>query len=139
MKHQKLLNSEISHVISRQGHLDELTLGDAGLPIPDTVARVDLAVIRGIPRLLDVLEAVLSELAIEGVVLAKEIQSHSPKLHDELCERLKAFSELTGYPVTRQYVPHSQFKERTTKSKAVIRTGESIPYANIILISGVAF
>ena len=34
-------------------------------------------------------------------------------------------------------LPHVDFKERTKLSRAVIRTGEFTPFANIILISGV--
>ena len=33
MKKGKLLNSEISSVISQMGHTDSLTIGDCGLPI----------------------------------------------------------------------------------------------------------
>jgi D-ribose pyranase len=33
-------------------------------------------------------------------------------------------------------IPHPEFKERTGRSKAVIRTGEFTPYANVILVSG---
>ncbi|TGG92424.1 D-ribose pyranase [Natronospirillum operosum] len=139
MKYQKLLNSELSRVIARQGHMDELTLGDAGLPVPDAVSRIDLAVIPGLPGLLDVLDAVLSELTIEGVLLAEELKDQSPDFHAALCARLDALSEQSGQAVTRNYVSHGQFKERTRRSKAVIRTGEVTPFANIVLISGVAF
>jgi D-ribose pyranase len=38
-----------------------------------------------------------------------------------------------------EYVSHEKFKELTKKAKAVIRTGETTPYANIILHAGVIF
>ncbi len=34
MKKGALLNSEISHVVSRLGHTDSLVICDAGLPVP---------------------------------------------------------------------------------------------------------
>jgi D-ribose pyranase len=36
-------------------------------------------------------------------------------------------------------IPHETFKKRLVQAKAVIRTGEATPYANVILESGVAF
>jgi D-ribose pyranase len=36
-------------------------------------------------------------------------------------------------------VSHEEFKEMTKKAKAVVRTGEFTPYANIILVAGVDF
>ena len=34
-------------------------------------------------------------------------------------------------------VSHTTFKERTRSSRAVVRTGEFTPYANVILVAGV--
>ena len=36
-------------------------------------------------------------------------------------------------------MPHQTFKEQTRSARAVIRTGEFTPYANIILVAGVVF
>ena len=36
-------------------------------------------------------------------------------------------------------VPHTEFKALTRESRAVVRTGECSPYANVILRSGVIF
>jgi D-ribose pyranase len=36
-------------------------------------------------------------------------------------------------------VPHETFKQLTRNSRAVVRSGEFTPYANAILVSGVAF
>ena len=46
-------------------------------------------------------------------------------------------TRLGDLPVT--FVSHEAFKEKTAQCKAVIRTGEVTPYANIILCSGVSF
>ena len=37
------------------------------------------------------------------------------------------------------YVSHEKLKELTKKSRAVVRTGETTSYANVILVSGVTF
>ena len=46
---------------------------------------------------------------------------------------------LEGQNVEAEYVPHTAFKAATRDCKAVIRTGETTPYANIILQSGCIF
>ncbi|WP_422484709.1 D-ribose pyranase [Gudongella sp. DL1XJH-153] len=135
MKKNFLLNSDISSVISRMGHMDELTIGDAGLPIPSETPRIDLAVFEGVPSFLDVLRAVLSEHKIEGIILAEEIKYTSPEMHAKIRKLVEEFED----EFSIAYIPHLEFKNRTKTSKAVVRTGEFTPYANIILISGVIF
>jgi D-ribose pyranose/furanose isomerase RbsD len=49
MKKRGLLNAPLSQVIAEMGHGDLLVIADAGLPIPLTVARIDLAVRPGLP------------------------------------------------------------------------------------------
>jgi D-ribose pyranase len=126
-----LLNQPISSVIAGMGHLDTLVIADAGLPISDGPQRIDLAVSAGVPAFLDVLEAVLSELKIESAVLASELETTSAQMHDKLTR------VLGDVPV--QAVSHDAFKQATRQAKAVIRTGEFTPYANVILIAGVVF
>ena len=75
MKRNLLLHSELSHVIASMGHGDMLVLGDAGLPIPFgplAPQRVDLAVCPGTPSLAEVLKAVLSEMEVQGAIIANE-------------------------------------------------------------------
>lgn len=135
MKRGFLLNSEISSVISHMGHMDELTIGDAGLPIPSDTYRIDLAVFEGVPSFLDVLRGVLSEQKVEGIVLAEEIKKASPDMHARIIKLVEEFED--EFSIT--YVAHDEFKRRTMESRAVVRTGEFTPYTNVILISGVVF
>ena len=132
MRTTVLLNSEISSVISNMGHTDTLAIGDCGLPIPEYVQRIDLAVKKGVPDFLTVLDTVLEELCVEKIVLAEEIKAASPEMHAEILKRF-------GEKVAVEYVPHTQFKQATCDSRAIVRTGECTPYANIILQSGVTF
>ncbi len=131
MKKTMLLNSRISAVVATMGHFDTLTIGDAGLPVPEGPERIDLALKLGVPSFLETLETVLSELAVQKVTIASEMESINPKLYAEM-QRI-----FTGIKI--EAVPHEEFKKQTAASKAVIRTGECKPYANIILESGVTF
>jgi D-ribose pyranase len=139
MKKKLLLNSEISYVISKMGHTDSLTIGDCGLPIPEGVNRIDLAVMKGLPDFISVLNAVLDELCIEKVILASEIITNSPQVHNQILGLINEIEKKENKTIEIEYVAHEEFKKHTSSSKAVIRTGEFKPYANIILISGVTF
>lgn len=139
MRKTLLLNSEISHLISLSGHTDEITVADAGLPIPADTQRVDLALVRGTPTFIETLKPILQEMAVESVVLAEEIKHQNPQVHEELLALLKYTGDQQGQVISISYVSHEQFKAQTRKSRAVVRTGECTPYANIILQAGVAF
>lgn len=139
MKKSVLLNSDISWVVSNMRHTDTLVIGDAGLPVPNHVMQIDLAVTKGIPDFMSVLKAVLTELRVEKVTLAEEIKTKSPELHKETIELIKKTEKEEGITIAVEYIPHEEFKEETAYSKAVVRTGEFTPYANIILTSGVVF
>ncbi len=139
MKRGSLLNSHLSHTIGLSGHGDELTIADAGLPIPAGCQRIDLALIRGVPGFLDTLGSITSELQVEAVVLAEEIKTHSPELLDTLLAQLARLEQEQGQAIAIEWVSHEQFKARTRQSRAIVRTGECQPYANLILKAGVAF
>ena len=132
MKRTALLHAELSQVIAALGHGDMLVIGDAGLPIPDGPRRIDLALTPGIPRVADVLKVVLSEMQVERALIAREAIGQLP------VGQLPAWCEgqLAALPET---VSHEELKRLSARAKAVIRTGECTPYANIVLSAGVTF
>ncbi|RZI97328.1 MAG: D-ribose pyranase [Variovorax sp.] len=130
MKRAALLHAELSRVIAAMGHGDMLVIGDAGLPIPDGPRRIDLALMRGVPLITDVLKAVLSEMQVESTVVADEALDAAKKLPAWYPQSL-GIAPLT--------VSHEEFKRRTARARAIVRTGECTPYANIILVAGVSF
>jgi len=133
VKKNGILNSEISRVLSYLGHTDCICIGDCGLPIPDETERIDLALTFGEPTFLRTLELVAGDMKIEKIVLAEEIKSQNPAVLAGI-EALFADQQ-----VEVQFVSHVELKEQTKTCKAVIRTGETTPYANIILQSGCIF
>ncbi|MFY0545854.1 D-ribose pyranase [Brevibacillus sp. H7] len=131
MKKIGILNSEISKVISELGHTDQIVICDAGLPIPDGVKRIDLSLTPGVPSFMSVLLAVLLEMQVERAYFAEELKQSSPETLAQLQEALP--------DADRKSVSHETFKQMTRQAKAVIRTGECTPYANVILEAGVIF
>ncbi|TAI86561.1 D-ribose pyranase [Pectobacterium versatile] len=139
MKKTALLNSDISSVISRLGHTDSLVIGDAGLPIPETTTRIDLALTHNVPTFLQVVSVVTSEMQVEAAILAEEIIEKNPAVHDALLDQLKQLEQHQGNSIALHYVSHEEFKTQSGKSRAIIRSGECSPYANVILCAGVTF
>lgn len=133
MKRNGILNSDISRVLSYMGHTDCICVGDCGLPIPNETERIDLAVKFGMPTFMDVLKEVGNDMKIEKIVLADEIKENNPKILAEINDYF------AGQVIEIEFVSHVELKEKTKECKAVIRTGETTPYANIILQSGCIF
>lgn len=128
MKKQGILNRELAGIFAKLGHTDQIVIADCGLPIPDGVTCIDLAYKLGEPSFLTILDVVLDDLVVESAVLAEEIKEQNVTVHTVVTDRLAA-----------SYVSHEQFKHLTKNAKVIIRTGETTPYANIILQSGVIF
>jgi D-ribose pyranase len=131
MKKTTLLQCDLSYIIATLGHLDTLVIADAGLPIPSETVRIDLALTQGAPGAVQTLQVILDEMKVEKVILAEEAQERNLKFLADVQELLP------GVPV--EFVTHSELKTRTASARAVVRTGEFAPYANVILVSGVVF
>ena len=131
MKKTTLLQSDLSYVIATLGHMDTLVIADAGLPIPAGTKRIDLALTQGVPGATQTLKVVLEEMKVEKVILAEEIKDRNPQFLADVQQLLP------GVPV--EFVSHTELKSRTAQARAVVRTGEFSPYANVILVSGVVF
>lgn len=127
-----ILNPNIARVFASTGHKDLIVVSDAGLPIPLNVERIDLAWRENEPRFLAVLEEVLEHIVVEKVILAEEVKTVSPEIHE------KTLALLPG-GIDIEYVSHIKFKETTKDARAIIRTGEFTPYPNIILVAGCAY
>ncbi|MEA2594237.1 MAG: D-ribose pyranase [Thermomicrobiales bacterium] len=128
MKKDGILNPALSHLLASTGHTDYFTICDRGYPVPDGPERIDLALVDGIPTVLDVLRAVAAEWHLERVVIAQEMMAASPGRFEEL-------RALLG-EVPLQVMSHLELKRLSQTGKATVRTGDTTPYANIVVVSG---
>ncbi len=129
MKKHGILNRDLAGIFAKLGHTDQIVIADCGLPIPEGVPYVDLAYKLGEPSFEAILEAILADLVVEKVIIAEEIMEHNKDIYSLIHEQL----------TNTEQVSHEQFKQLTKQAKVIIRTGETTPYANIILQSGVIF
>jgi D-ribose pyranase len=131
MRRDGILNQPILAATGSLGHTDRIVVCDAGLPIDPAVPRIDLAVVKGLPGLIEVLTPLMAEIVVEKIVLAKEIRTANPAM-------LEKIRGLAG-AIPIEFTDHEHFKQLTHAAKAIIRTGEATPYSNVILQSGVNF
>lgn len=129
MKKQGILNRELAGIFAKLGHTDQIVIADCGLPIPEDVPCIDLSYKLGEPSFVAILETVMEDLVVEKGIVAEEIGSHNPVIYKKITRHLPDI----------EMVSHEQFKELTANAKVIIRTGETTPYANVILQSGVIF
>ena len=131
MKKEGIVNENLLRVIGSTGHTDKLVVCDVGLPIPKGVEKIDFAVIKGLVGFIEVLAPILNEVVVEKITIASEIKQKSPEMYK------KIVSLVGSIPIVE--VSHEEFKSMTSNAKAIIRTGECTPYANVILQTGVNF
>lgn len=127
MKKIGILNKQLSSEIAGVGHTDKILVCDVGFPIPNSMNRVDMALIKGIPSIMQTLQAVLSEIIVEKVIIAEETKEISPKLFKEL--------QLLFCKQEFEVVHFSDFQRISGDVKFALRTGDVTPYANIILVA----
>lgn len=131
MKKTGLLNHRLADVIARMGHTQRLVIADAGFPIPPGVERIDLAVVPGLPGVMELARVIAAELEVEGIIVADELMEQNLAFADEVFSIFPSASSSS--------VPHVEFKAMSESAVAVVRSGECTPYANIMLISGVTY
>jgi len=128
MKKNNLINPALSEVIASLGHTDTLVVADAGLPISRETQRIDLALTRGIPTFVDTLRVILEEMYVEKAYVSEDVLVKSPHVYQAIQ------SLLMDMPI--EAIPHKTFLEMSRTARAVVRTGEFTPFANVILVSG---
>ncbi|WP_336713724.1 D-ribose pyranase [Arthrobacter sp. USHLN218] len=123
MKKNGILNPALNAGLSRLGEGHLVVIADCGLPLPANGPVVDLSLVRGVPRLQEVLDAVVAELEIEASFAAAEA---GPEV--------RAWFEGSGLdPVS---IEHEELTAMLPQAALIIRTGEATPFANIVLRCG---
>jgi len=123
-----ILNPHVLSLLARVRHTNLLVIADRGFPFWSQIETVDLALVDDIPTVLQVLEAVRSNFSAGKAFMAEEFRA----INTDVVQALFA-AGLQG--LERVFEPHSQFKLRVPGAVGLIRTADTIQYANIILES----
>lgn len=133
-----LISPQLLEVMARMGHGDELVLADAHFPgesLNRTTVRAD-----GL-RIADLLEAILPLFELDSYV-PHPLVMMEPVSGDSLDTSVEA-SYVMSISKAGIHVPQIKridrfaFYDRARKAFAVVMTGETAKYGNIILVKGV--
>ena len=127
MKKSGILNGPINARLAILGHGHLVMITDCGMPLPDSAAVVDLALVKGTPAFAEVLRAVLADVEIEGSIIASEA---SGTVVEDI---------VRGEGLSPESVTHEELKALLPQARLIIRTGEATSYANVALRCGVTF
>lgn len=128
MKRGGILHPALSHLLARTGHTDFFTICDQGFPVPLGPERIDLALVDDVPTVLQVLQAIQAEWSIDRVLITHEMIDVRP-------QRVAELRALLG-DVPLEAVSHLELKRLSADGHATVRTGDTTPYANVIVVSG---
>ncbi|MGD1818474.1 MAG: D-ribose pyranase [Pleomorphochaeta sp.] len=147
MKKDGIQNIALLNAISRMGHGDMILIGDVGCPFPrhDMTTCVDLAVTKDIPKVEDVLKAVLDELVVESYIVSEETKSVNFEHYETFTNIIKNYDN-KGNALSEKTIAHDEMKDlwlngalNGKEVKTFVRTGEQSPFSYIVLVAGVNF
>ena len=124
-----ILNPHILSLLARVRHTNALVIADRGFPFWPQIETVDISLMDDVPTVLQVLAAVRQDFHAAQAYMAKEFLKNNTPATRGLFEK-----GLAGVPTT--FEPHVEFKKRVPGAIGLIRTGDTVQYANMILISG---
>ena len=123
-----ILNPNINSLLSRVRHTNALVIADRGFPYWPGIETVDISLTDDIPRVLDVLRAIQEVSNFGAAYMAAEFSSvNGPAVEGEFRSAL--------HGIVLNFEPHVELKKRVPSAIGLIRTGDTIQYANIILES----
>ena len=123
-----ILNPALRSLLARVRHTNTLVIADRGFPFWPHIETVDLALIDDIPTVQQVLDAVRQEFHAGQAWMAEEFRAaNGPEAVEEVEQTLR------GTPLVLE--PHYTLKLRVPGAIGLVRTGDTVQYANIILES----
>jgi len=124
-----ILNPQILSLLARVRHTNALVIADRGFPFWPQIETVDISLVDDVPTVLQVLAAVRMNFNATQAYMAREF-----KQNNTAATQAKFARAFAGVPL--KFEPHVEFKKRVPHAIGLIRTGDTVQYANTILISG---
>jgi D-ribose pyranase len=123
-----ILNPAINSLVSRIRHTNTLVIADRGFPFWPQVETIDISLVDDIPKVLDVLRAIRLNFVAGRAFMAEEFLASNV---EDTCREFER--TLAGIPLV--FEPHIELKKRVPQAIGLIRTGDTVQYANVILES----
>ncbi len=130
-----LLTPELLKILMEMGHGDRIVIGDGNFPAANYAKRLVRCDGHGVPEILDAILKLfpLDTYVEKPVALMATLDGSTPPIWAKYTEII----EKNERPIEFDLVERFEFYEEAKKAYAVVSTGESAIYANIILQKGV--
>jgi D-ribose pyranase len=123
-----ILNPDILALLARFRHTNTLVIADRGFPSWPGVKTVDISLVDNIPSVLQVFAAIRNQCVVGRIYMAEEFaRNNKPPARTALAKEIGAVHVVTE--------PHIKFKLRVPTAIGLIRTGDTVQFANMILES----
>lgn len=139
----KLISPDLIKILMEMGHGDEIVLADANFPAANMAQRLVRCDGHSVPDLLDAIlrlfpldEYVAKPAALMEVVSGDAVETPIWATFENIIHRHQVQRSSKRF-ADFEYIERFAFYERAKQAYAIIATGESAQYANIILRKGV--
>jgi D-ribose pyranase len=124
-----ILNPQINSLLSRVRHTNMVVIADRGFPFWPMIETVDISLVDNIPTVLQVFQAIRPNFEIGEIIMAKEFIKANTS---EICESFAKAAD----NIPLRYQAHIELKKLVPGAIGLIRTGDTIQYANMVIVSG---
>lgn len=132
-----ILNADILHALRAMGHGDEIVIADGSFPAQTVAKRLIRMEAADLPRML---KAVLSVMPVDDSepdpVMGMEVINEPDTIVPAHVAIQDALDALPGEKVQLTRIERFAFYDRAEKAFAVIATGETLFYGNVIIRKG---
>jgi len=124
-----IVNPQILSLLARVRHTNTLVIADRGFPFWPQIETVDISLTDDVPTVLQVIAAIRPMFHAAQACMAGEfLAQNDGSVRDRFAKALE------GIPVLHE--AHVELKKRVPSAIGLIRTGDTIQYANLVLVSG---
>ncbi|MBR5497802.1 MAG: L-fucose mutarotase [Clostridia bacterium] len=132
-----ILSPELLKILMEMGHSDEIVIGDGNFPAASNAKRLIRCDGHGVPELLDaILQLFPLDTYVESPVMLMQV-TPGDDVDPVIWKDYRKIVDKHQENVKFEEIERFAFYERARDAYAIVATGESALYANVILKKGV--
>ena len=132
-----IISPELLKILMEMGHGDEIVIGDGNFPAASNAKRLIRADGHGVPELLDaILQLLPLDTYVEAPVMLMQV-TPGDDVDPVIWKEYRKIVDKHQADVNFEEIERFAFYERARDAYAIVATGESALYANVILKKGV--
>lgn len=132
-----IISPELLKILHEMGHSDEIVIGDGNFPAASNAKRLVRADGHGVPELLDaILQLFPLDTYVEAPVMLMQV-TPGDDVDPVIWKEYRKIVDKHQDDVNFEEIERFAFYERARNAYAIVATGESALYANVILKKGV--